>query len=356
MFKKILVILIIVIFTLSCTDNEYGIFYYLENEEEEIDDTLNNELTITHVDIYTPSGSIYVAAGTSAYIKTGSWHRLNMPSGKDYCSALVISNISGSDLLYGGFYNELWSTANFDTGSPAWSEITDPDINGKQIIKLKEVNGNIVVVTFNGSIFDVYYSSTGAINSFESTGILGLGTPVLDIIYDNYNNDYWAITKDNIYKSLSGINDLTIYTHNISTSDDFTGIYYSSNYNNPVGKFYVATNNGKVYESTDGFVNAVNLKLKDGISVSGNNVPFTLISEINGNILVGTYGYGYYEMTNGDVNSIVRLSDFTSSDLYDGWVTGFKVNVNTCYFLTGGSGLWFNTYASGEWGSDWQRE
>jgi hypothetical protein len=74
---------------------------------------------------------------------------------------------------------------------------------------------------------------------------------------------------------------------------------------------------------------------------------------------VGTLGYGYYEMQNGDVNSIKRLGEFTSSDLYDGWVTGFHINdsINTCYFMTAGSGLWFNTYTQATgWGPHWQRE
>ena len=47
MFKKILFLIIIIIFAFACTDNENAIFYYLENEEPEIDDSLNNEISAT---------------------------------------------------------------------------------------------------------------------------------------------------------------------------------------------------------------------------------------------------------------------------------------------------------------------
>jgi hypothetical protein len=347
MLKKIFINLILILLIFSCTDNENGIFYYLENEEEEKDDTLNNEITITHLAI-DYNGYIYVTAGTSIYMLTTNWYSINYPAGTGFCSALVIYN----NIMYGGFIDgsrgELWATTNFGTNGPIWTELSDSNnlITGKQILRLKIIGSYLVATTYNDGNYNLYYSNDGS--TFNYTNLPQQNTEILDIITDGSN--YWAVTDDYIYLSAGGINNFSAaYTNPPVTADNYTGIYFSANY----GSYYIATDDGQIFQSFD----AVTWTPSNTQKVSGTSVTFTLFSEINRNILVGTRGYGYYEMTDGNIGSIDRLDEFTSSDLYEGWVTDFYISGNTCFFLTSGSGLWHNTYteASG-WGEDWYRE
>ncbi len=354
MFKKILIFITITIFTLSCTDNENAIFYYLENEEVEIDHSLNNEISISHMDM-DPAYNIYIAAGPSAYRYGTSWNGLRFPSGTDFITALTVFDPPGAppERLYGGFMDgssyEFWS-GNIGTNSPLWTEIDDLGnfIDGKQITRLKVLDSNLVAITFDGSGWNIYYSIDGT--TFADTGIPAQGSQIFDIVEGPVGpgpNRFMATTSTTIFSgpTISSMN-TTEYSPN---KGNLRGIYYTTTYS----KYYISNNDGRVYESLD----KINWTSSETQDVSNKNVPFALFAEINGNILVGTFGYGYYEMIGGSVDNLNRLGEFTSADLYDGVVVDFYINGNTCYFLTAGSGLWRNTYTIADgWGSDWEHE
>jgi len=357
MFKKILIFITITIFTLSCTDNENAIFYYLENEEVEIDHSLNNEISISHMDM-DASNNIYIAAGTSAYRYGTSWNGLSFPSGTDFITSLIVFNVSGTEYLFGGFKDggsfEFWR-GNIGADSPTWTQIDDPNnlIDGKQIIRLKELNNRIVAITYQSGNYNIYFSELNG-TTFNNTNMPAQTSQILDII-EGAAGAYWAITPTKIY---SGPTIDALTTERLladgdipNTSDKFRGVHYSAGTN----KYYISTDDGQVFESLDN--NGNNWNASDTKDVSNKNVPFALFAEINGNILVGTFGYGYYEMIGGSVDNLNRLGEFTSADLYDGVVVDFYINGNTCYFLTAGSGLWRNTYTIADgWGSDWEHE
>ncbi len=354
MFRKILLFLIITIFIFSCTDHENAIFYYLENEEEEIDRSLNNELSISHMDI-DASDNLYIAAGTSNYIRRGTtWNRLSFPSGTDLSTALVVIDPAVVLLpvgIYGGFLDgsspRFYSSTDLGSTTPNWTEIVDPLLTGKQIVRLKVINDAIFAITFDDGYYNIYFSTNGT--TFQNTNIGNQSSKIFDIVYDGA--EYWAITETQIYTGLR--NNLT--SKNVSEysdiTDDFRGVYYSVFYN----KYYISNNNGKVFSSPNGnnpWTESSTMK------VSNDPVKFTLLSEVDGNILLGTVGNGYYEMIGGSISSLSRLDEFTSADLYGGWVLDFVINGNMVYFLTAGSGLWSNTYYIGAtgWGDNWVHE
>ena len=72
-------------------------------------------------------------------------------------------------------------------------------------------------------------------------------------------------------------------------------------------------------------------------------------------------GYGFFEMPDGDVANLDRMSEFIATELYFSWITGFFVDYDgptpLVFAYTAGSGLWRNEYAfPGEWGEDWTWE
>ena len=351
MFKKILIFITITIFTLSCTDNENAIFYYLENEEVEIDHSLNNEISISHMDM-DPAYTIYIAAGPSAYRYGTSWNGLRFPSGTDFITSLIVFNVSGTEYLFGGFKDggsfEFWR-GNIGADSPTWTQIDDPNnlIDGKQIIRLKELNNRIVAITYQSGNYNIYFSELNG-TTFNNTNMPAQTSQILDIVEGPVGpNRFMATTFTTIFSgpTISSMN-TTEYSPN---KGNLRGIYYTTTYS----KYYISNNDGRVYESLD----KINWTSSETQDVSNKNVPFALFAEINGNILVGTFGYGYYEMIGGSVDNLNRLGEFTSADLYDGVVVDFYINGNTCYFLTAGSGLWRNTYTIADgWGSDWEHE
>ena len=90
----------------SCSDNEFPIFYYIENESEQIDNTLDNTLSITGMG---KSGEdYYLSAGGTLYTRkhydeVKRWNSVRLPSKASYCTAFkVVRDTTTGDRLYAG--------------------------------------------------------------------------------------------------------------------------------------------------------------------------------------------------------------------------------------------------------------
>lgn len=137
-----------VLFLSSCSNDP--IFAAIEEEVELIDPSVRGSVTSLVAvagDLYVTNGRIYKRTGGA-----GDWNEIGMPSGAYYCAGLAIDDTDGTELLYGLFFNEDWtsfhSVQRFNGSS--WSPIT-----GLSAIK-KIGNGKDRILAFTGS--DTNYS------------------------------------------------------------------------------------------------------------------------------------------------------------------------------------------------------
>ena len=78
---------------ISCSNQEFAIFYYIENEREQKDESLENELSILSM---VKAGTFYyIAAGGEIFRRDETddeWDSVKFPSQADYCTALTLFN------------------------------------------------------------------------------------------------------------------------------------------------------------------------------------------------------------------------------------------------------------------------
>ncbi|HUV07152.1 MAG TPA: hypothetical protein VMX75_05445, partial [Spirochaetia bacterium] len=130
---------------LTCSNQEYAIFYFVENEKEQVDNSLDNNLSILSM---VKSGSEYfIAAAGSMYTRSEGddvkeWDHVDFPSGADYCTAMAFFDDGGGGKIYAAFLMDNGSFALFrgnPAKSPGWTEIMDPKVRDRQIIRLEVV-------------------------------------------------------------------------------------------------------------------------------------------------------------------------------------------------------------------------
>ena len=88
---------------ISCSNQEFAIFYYVENEREQKDESLENELSILSMVKEDVSDIYYIAAGGKIFRRHESddnWDSVKFPSQAEYCTALTL--FKGK--LYGLFW------------------------------------------------------------------------------------------------------------------------------------------------------------------------------------------------------------------------------------------------------------
>jgi hypothetical protein len=236
--------------------------------------------------------------------------------------------------------------------TPSWSAVTDIEIDGKQILQLSDVNGNLFVSTKDSADYMLYYLITGADDSFADTTLPTQTKPVLDVVHDGSN--YFTITGVKIFYGNAANNISTEETTNTpSSSTDFGGLHYDGTTN-----FYLSSKGGVVYSNiVDPASAAWTASSVQTDPITGKVAPFTSFGKVGSNVIVGTEGYGFYEMSDGTVTSLTRLQALTAADLYNGWVTGFLLDSPRVFVFTAGSGLWSRSYSGGAWdGENWTHE
>ena len=371
----VLATVILGILLLSCSNQEFAIFYYIENEEEQKDESLENELSI--ISMVKDGSFYYIAAGGDIFRRmdtSDNWDSLKFPSGADYCTALTLFDPVGPEpnMLYAGFL-EGSSTFRFYKGTPStnpnWQRVTDSKIDGKQVIRAEVITGSgpteqLFVITFDDEYYSLFWSDDGT-NYYD--GILDEGKMIRNVTYNPAGPQfYWVVTDDGIYTK--GDDPLNNLDPEFDPKPDielppenggYRGIYYSTIHN----KYYVSTLEGVISSSSDGD----SWESSGTKSVAGQDVQFWFFGEVDNrpalsesNVLVGSVGYGFFEMPDGEVASLDRMSEFIATELYYGWVTGFFTDYGATplvFVYTAGSGLWRNEYTfPGEWGQDWTWE
>jgi len=337
-------VLLSVLLVSSCSDQEFGIFYFLENETKQEDNSLENTLTVAGMLL---SGSrYYIAGGGGMYSRTLSsteWDDVRMPSGADYVISLSGFSVDGK--MYAGFLMDDASYRFYRADpdrNPSWERITTSVVDGPQIMAIEELNGRLFVATYDDEDYGLYSSGDG---TGYTTEIAPQSNRIFDVAFDG--GDYWVAAGEEVYTGGSGALATKPSGELPDKNGGYTGVYHSTDY----GKWYIAMDNGVVADSSNG----TSWSESDSQSVAGKDVPFRRITEIpnpENNILVATEGYGFYEMEDGQADSLERMSEFTAVELFKSWVLDIFIDAPTVFCLTAGSGLWRNTYESGTWG-DW---
>jgi hypothetical protein len=315
----------------------------------------------------------YIAAGGKIFrrhVSADNWDSVRFPSGADYCTALALFDLD--DMLYAGFL-EGSRTFRFYRGNrsqdPNWQRITDSRIDGKQVIRAEVITGagatdQLFVITFDDSVYSLYWSDDGT--AYED-GILDESSMIRNVTYNSAGPQfYWVISDDSIYTRsvdplIPGLFDPKDSGELPEDNGGYRGIHYSAIH----GNYYVSTRDGVILSSSDG----TSWDPSQTQTVTGKDVPFWFFGEVDNrpapsksNVIVGTVGFGFYEMPDGSVDSLDRMSEFIATELYYGWVTGFYIDYGGATPLvfahTAGSGLWNNVYTFNpdQWGEDWTWE
>jgi len=339
----------------GCSDNDTAIFYYIENEEPVVDYSLSNEATILG---FGSAGGLYFASlGGSIWQRDAAgttWFRVSLPSGTAFCGPLVVFGPNLYVSLLVGSTWALWSGTA--AAQPVWTQVTDGDIDGKQITGLfvagpggsERLFAAVQVAVNDHALFS---SPDGSNNSIVATGISGKSKPVTQVAWDG--TEYYAAVGAELLRGAFGAITTTV-TPVAAGGAIITGVYYSPGY----AKYFAATDSGLILASADGSDWS---ESSGEIDVSGTTVRFTRIAEAgapSGNVLVGTMEHGLYQLTSGDVTANARLADTTDTELYNGWVRDVyidPVDPTLTFALTSGSGLWHTTYTAPEF-ADWVRE
>jgi hypothetical protein len=339
--------LILLLLFLSCSDSEFAIFYFIENETPQQDLSLENNLSISSM--ARQGTAYYIAAGGAIWTRNVAediWKRVSLPSSAQVCTALAVY----ASKLYAGFMLTNGSFAFYQAPAglnPSWTEELDAAVAGKQIIRLKYLNppDRLAVFTEDAGSFELLIYNAG----YTDSGIPVQTTAISDVTYDGAN--YWATLAEKVYTGTPPLGEKPAGELPASLSGTYTGVHYSS----ALTRYYLATSEGVIHQSDDG----TNWSASDVAEVGGENVPFSFFNEIGNNILAGTLGYGFYETPGGDITDPdypARSEIISAVDLYAGWVTGFFIDAQKVFVLTAGSGLWQNSYSAGAWQGDWVHE
>ena len=358
---KLLTTVFLAFLFFGCSENEFGIFYFIENETAQLDYSLENRISVTSMS--RADDDYYISAGGSIWtrnVKEVEWETVQFPDNAVGCTALTLF---GSELFAGFVMNDdsftLFRAA--PERKPSWDRISDAAIENRQVLMLKVVNSCLFVSTEKNGEYDLFYTLTGEENSLENSGIPTQTMSISDVTWDG--SVYLAAAVTDIFYGPLGAMEVPEEPDppGPTVSGRLRGIYYTDSYGGDGGKYYLATDGGKVYSSDD---NLESWSSTDSFSHLGNPVRFTTFSEIDGNILLGSIGFGFYEMRDGEIkdtdDSLSRLTEFTASELYNGSVVGFYVDEetdpSTLFALTIGSGLWHSTFnQSDEW-NEWIHE
>ena len=369
---KCLGVVLLVLAMLSCTEGQYAVFYTIENEKKISDNpSLPNNITVTHFvelgnTLYVSAGAMWARSSTLADASV-EWKRIENSLGEAMCNGLVVFStelvaafFSRDEQGSTGLYR---ATPTADLGADAaptlqWSEVSL--FQGKQVVWLSVVGGSdlLVCVAETASTsptvitYALYASQDGS--TFSGPILQSLTGAVSDATHDGTN--YWIVSGNKVYTgpalSAGSVQETTV----ASEVQGYSGVLHSSDYS----AVYLSTQQGRVYRRQ---VGSSEWTSSEQVLVSAKAIPFTRMLVAADRILVGTEGYGYYEVIGGDVAALHRFSNITSVDFYAGIILRFHRSVlegqEVIFACTSGAGLWRGTYStatSGTATSEWNRE
>jgi hypothetical protein len=338
-------LIIISLLMVACMAEEYSVFWSIHLTEKEIDSSLDNELTIESM---TNDGDYYyIATGGSMWKKSvtapteEAWEKVSLPQKGAICTGMTL--FSGD--LYAGFIFNNGTTGLYKTATDPinWGIVNNSDM---QIQKLMVVNGELFISLMYSSgdsyKFGLYYLNG---TDYQPTSIIDKYLPVKNIIL--VGTTYWVISGNKVFSGTDpgSLEEVTTDPLYDESDNKYEGIHYSAG-----SIYYLSANNGKIYRSSD----TINWDSSDVKKVTNKTVKFTEFAEVNGNILVGTTAFGFYQMPGGTLESLERI-DLLSSELDRSHVMRFHVDGDKVFFCTATDGLYSNSY-NGEWLGSWIHE
>jgi hypothetical protein len=356
-YTIIFVVLAVIVLLAACTDKSLNpIFYTLETERSLSDDRGIEDEAFVHelVRVTAVPEDRYFAAANKLFTRTltGNWGSVSPPVAGALCNTIEAFSVDND--IYAGFFASdgtglgLYRT-DPDTIDWTASPIPDTDVQNVQIGLIKDISGTLYVVTaaWNGSAYDYYlYSSVDGDNynlaaNFDSVA-QPIDAPITDI--EVYGGEYWVIAGDRLYADTAGgLDDLLLQSGGPATTGSFGGLLVSG------GNLYLSATDGQLWTYNGAWSAATD------ITIDGTDVRFTRFIDdtTGGDVLVGTQGTGYYELTGGVLANYERHPDYNISALYRGAVTSFFLDTgpdpDVLFACTYGAGLWRADWSGSEW-------
>jgi hypothetical protein len=358
-FLLLITVFIIIFFLMvSCMAEEYSVFWSIHLTEKEIDNSLDNELTVESM--VNDGSTYYIATGGSMWKKSVSapteeeWKKISLPQKGAICTGMTLH---GGDLYAGFVFTDgttgLYTTA---TSNISWQKETDAILDNKQIIKLVVANTTLFVSVMYPSdgdyTFGLYYLN----GDYQPSSIMDISSKIIGIIWDG--SDYWVVYRNKVFRGAdpTSLSEVTSDPLDNSSETRYGGIHYSDYSGN--GYYYLSSTKGRIYRSD--IDDGTNWHEESEVQkVTDKTVKFTEFAEVNGNILVGTLAFGFYQMTDGTLGSLVhseKLEGMLSSELDRCHVMRFHVDGDRVFFCTASEGLYSNSYDGTAWTEDWVHE
>lgn len=343
------ILIIIIILFITCTYERHSVFWAVIEDRPELNLNLDDDLSIIGM---TDDGTDYYVATAGSLWKrpisgndsaeTDQWISFSRPEDAVNCLAFtghdsgIYASFMLSDNTFGLYRGEM-------AEDPAWTAVTDTDVQGAgiQVTNLFSVNNTLFAsIMINSTSHSLFYLDG---TDFIATGIQGAGKPVTSVTWDN--TYFWAVAGDQVYRDPAPDN-FQAFSNLPETEENeyFYALYFSANNNT----YYLSLNNGLVYASTDPDTDWPENSGEQIINEV--NINFTVIAEIDSNILVGTTRKGFYQTKDGDITILERHEDELISDINQSSILNFYIDEseNTVFFLTIGYGLYRNTYTEAD--------
>ena len=300
-----------------------GILYTLATEAPRDNNNLPDELTVTAV---VSADGHYYAAGGGMWRRAhagDTWQEVSRPvhhgPGEEPEELLVLGLAASGDTLCAGTERGLFYAAA--GASPDWQGPLEVAA-AEQVLRVftipRDPRGEILAITQpreEQTAYRVYRSDDGC-QSFDAVAPLSrdeLGRP-FDAVYAF--DEYWVTVGEQVYRG-APLDELEVADEQPDGAGRYRGMFFNDAQED---RLYVADENGNVHSR--GQAEPWTAARIEPPAENVEAVPLTLFTEIDGTILVGTEGFGFYQFPDGQPERAVRGPRITSQ-LYEAHITGF---------------------------------
>lgn len=342
---RFVVALALAVFATACDP----IYWRIEREPITENTKLPDRITVFDLALEGAGGPYYVAAGTiwkgdtarlpdlwwDPLPEPGSLVTVASPADGAMCTALAYY----SARLWGGFIEGSGNLGLYRS-SPALdfegrAAETDTAVDGKQVIRLKVVNGLLIIVTADSSFDYSVHTYNGAAYDTVDLSLTGhvAATKINDVAFFPFDSKYYATSGAKLYAGAGPLVDVTASLPALDAGDELRDLFENA------GTLYLTSKRSTLYYTTDG-TTWNHRHVVDGKGEAIPDVPLTaLCGPVDGKIVVGTDGYGYCLF---DGSALVRLDKvlYESSPIYDAAIRRFLLDPGARLFAgTFGGGL-----------------
>jgi hypothetical protein len=294
-----------------------GILYTLATEHPRDNHNLPDELTVTAV--VSADGHYYVAAGGMWRRPHAgdTWQEVSRPApdvpGDEAEELLVLGLAASGDTLCAGTERGLFYAGA--GASPEWQPLAVAA--AEQVLRVFTIPGSreILAITQpqeDQTSYRVFQSSDGCQSFGAVSNLQDVPGRPLDATYAF--GTYWMTVGDQVYRGRT-LDELAPADRQPDGSGGYRGVFRAER-----SWLYVADKNGHIHSSGDG--ETWNSARIEPPAAGADSVPLTRFTEIDGTILVGTEGFGFYQFPDGQPDRAVRGARITSQ-LYEAHITGF---------------------------------